>query len=53
MMNRHQLERFQKEIKLTLLGSIFDSNWQVKAINQLKNSCNYLITTRGYEQWRI
>jgi hypothetical protein len=46
-------ERFQKEIRLSLLGTNSDSNWQLKAIEQLKNSCDYLITTRGYEEWDI
>lgn len=53
LINKYQLERFQKEIKISLLGRNPFSNWQKTAIGQLQSSCDYLITTRGYEEWRI
>jgi len=46
----HQ-ERFEKEIKLALLGNIPLSNWKSKGIESLKTTCDYLITQRGFEQW--
>ncbi len=51
LINRHKTERFQKEIRVSLLGNNADTNWQSTAINKLKDSCNYLIATRGYEEW--
>ncbi|NCS88671.1 MAG: hypothetical protein AUK34_01115 [Ignavibacteria bacterium CG2_30_36_16] len=53
LINKHQLNRFQKEIKISLLGSNLFSNWQRTAISQLQSSCDYLIKTRGYEEWKI
>lgn len=53
LIDRYKHDRFQKEIKVSLLGNNQDLNWQSVAINQLKNSCNFLITTRGYEEWII
>jgi hypothetical protein len=47
----HQ-ERFERELKLALLGNIPLSNWKEKGIESLKTSCNYLITQRGFEEWR-
>lgn len=53
LINKYQLERFQKEIKISLLGNNFFSNWQEAAISQLQSSCDYLIKTRGFEEWKI
>jgi hypothetical protein len=44
-------DRFQKEIKTSLLGDRPIDNWQNDAIAQLKRSCNYLIETRGFQAW--
>jgi hypothetical protein len=53
LINKYQPERFQKEIRISLLGNKTELNWQITAINQLKDSYNFLITTRGYEEWNI
>lgn len=53
MIDRNKPDRFQKEIRVSLLGNKTDLSWQNAAINQLKNNCNYLIITRGYEEWNI
>lgn len=44
-------QRFQKEIQTALLGYHPQDNWQERAIDQLKTTSNYLISTRGYESW--
>lgn len=44
-------QRFQKEMKVALLGYETSGNWQTQGITQLKHSCDYLITTRGFEGW--
>jgi hypothetical protein len=43
--------RFQKEIKISLLGNDDRSNWKESAINQLKDSCHFLIEKRGFDPW--
>ena len=43
--------RFQKEIKISLLGNTDSSNWRVLAIDQLKESCHFLIEKRGFDPW--
>ncbi len=43
--------RFGKEIQVSLLGNLPFKNWQNPAIEKLKESCNYLIFTRGFEEW--
>jgi hypothetical protein len=53
LMNENQSQRFQKEIQIALLGNNDFSRWKEMAINQLQTSCNYLIVTRGYEEWKI
>lgn len=53
LINEKQSLRFQKEIKLTLLGNNSNGSWQHAGIEQLKNSCSYLINNRGYEEWKI
>ncbi len=52
-LNEQQNRRFQKEIQVSLLGNSTTSHWNEKALEHLKNSCHYLITTRGYEEWKI
>jgi len=43
--------RFQKEIKISLLGTHKILNWKNTAIAQLKDSCNFLIEKRGFDPW--
>lgn len=43
--------RFQKEIKISLLGNADSSNWRELAIDQLKESCHFLIEKRGFDPW--
>ena len=53
LMNENQSLRFQKEIKVALLGNNSIIGWQKTAVKQLQSSCDYLISNRGYEEWRI
>ncbi len=53
LINATQSQRFQKEIRVALLGNRPNEGWQKTAIEQLQNSCNYLITNRGFEEWEI
>lgn len=53
LINESQSQRFQKEIRVALLGNSSNKQWQITAIEQLKSSCNYLITNRGFEEWKI
>lgn len=53
LINDNQSYRFQKEIQVALLGNNPFSGWQKTSIKQLQSSCNYLITNRGYEEWKI
>jgi hypothetical protein len=46
-------ERFDNELKVTLLGNLDLDNWQNNAFNQLLNTSKYLIETRGFEQWKM
>ena len=48
-----QKQRFQREIKVTLLGNHSLDSWKSVAIAQLQSSCHYLIENRGFEIWRI
>ena len=48
-----QSERFQKEIQVALLGNKPFASWKENGITQLKESCNYLIENRGFEEWTI
>lgn len=43
--------RFQKEIKISLLGNEDVKRWKQMAIDQMKESCNYLIEKRGFDPW--
>lgn len=53
LINENQSQRFQKEIKVALLGNSSSADWQKAAIKQLKSSCNYLIANRGFQEWKI
>lgn len=53
LINANQSQRFQKEIRVALLGNNSNRSWQEEAIKQLKGSCAYLIASRGYEEWKI
>jgi hypothetical protein len=53
LINENQTQRFQKEIRVALLGNSKSVIWQNVAIKQLQSSCNYLISNRGYEEWKI
>lgn len=44
--------RFEKELKLSILGRDLNSDWPFEAINKLKETCNFLINTRGFQEWR-
>jgi hypothetical protein len=52
LINTEHIRRFQKEMRVSLLGNNpFTDGWQNAAINQLMANCNYLINNRGYELW--
>jgi len=53
LLGEKQPMRFQKEIQSSLLGTNISQNWQSSAILHLQNTCDYLITKRGFEEWRI
>ena len=53
MMNDNLSKRFKKEIQVALLGNEPFDTWQLNGILKLQNSCEYLITKRGYEEWTI
>jgi hypothetical protein len=51
LLNDFQTVRFQKEIRVALLGNKSNVNWQKAAFEQLKIRCDYLINIRGFEEW--
>jgi hypothetical protein len=51
MLNQAKPNRFQTELRVALSGDSNDTDWQGHAITQLKNSCDYLINTRGFDEW--
>lgn len=51
LIHQHKTERFQKELQVALLGYEQTVSWHNPAIEQLKQSCDYLITVRGFESW--
>ncbi|KAF0236950.1 MAG: hypothetical protein FD181_2366 [Prolixibacteraceae bacterium] len=53
LLNENQPHRFQKEIQVALLGNNIFSTWQDTAFKHLQRSCNYLISNRGYAEWKI
>lgn len=53
LINQNQAMRFKKEMQVALLGNNPFNSWQKTAITQLQNSCEYLISNRGYDEWDI
>ena len=53
ILNESQTQRFKKEIQIALLGNNPFVSWKETGIKQLQNSCDYLISKRGYEEWKI
>jgi len=53
MLDRVEPAKFQKEIKISLVGNNSKSTWQEAAMDQLQRSCEYLISERGFEAWTI
>lgn len=53
ILNEKHSDRFKRELQVALLGNNPFDSWQQCAIDQLKNSCSYLINNRGYEEWKI
>ena len=51
LINTKLAHRFQKEVQVALLGNNPFTNWHSIAVKQLQSSCDYLITSRGYEEW--
>jgi len=51
LIQQHRRQRFHKELQVALLGYNTTAEWHEPAITQLKNSCDYLIATRGFEGW--
>ena len=51
IIHQHNAKRFRKEIQASLLGYDHTNDWHDPAINQLKLSCDNLISNRGYEAW--
>ncbi len=45
--------RFEKEIQIALLGNTPFNEWEKTGIEQLQNTCKYLISKRGYDDWNI
>lgn len=53
MLHRAKEKRFQKELRVALLGQSVNDDWSSVALSKLKDSCRYLISTRGFEEWMI
>lgn len=53
LINESQTQRFKKEMQVALLGNNSFAAWQQTGIKQLQSSCTYLISNRGYEEWKI
>jgi hypothetical protein len=52
LLYEHSQIRFKSELQTALLGYNNSNDWYEPAIQQLKNSCDYLISVRGYEVWK-
>ena len=52
LLNEKLTHRFQKEIQIALLGGAIANSWQSTAIRQLQDNCCYLISNRGFEEWK-
>ena len=48
-----QQNRFQKEFQIALLGNRPFESWRANGIQQLQSSCDYLITNRGFGEWKV
>ena len=53
LIDEKQPVRFQKEIRHSLVGDINTTDLHFVALEQLQKKCDYLISERGYEEWRI
>ena len=53
ILNESQNQRFKKEIQIALLGNNPFVSWKETGIRQLQSSCDYLISNRGYDEWKI
>jgi hypothetical protein len=53
LLDQQQPDRFKRELKFSLLGNNMNNNWQSPAIKHLQKTCDYLISERGYEEWKI
>lgn len=53
LLNEAQSQRFKKELQVALLGNEPFNAWQQTGILKLQQSCEYLISNRGYEEWMI
>jgi CRISPR/Cas system Type II protein with McrA/HNH and RuvC-like nuclease domain len=53
LLNESLSQRFKKEIQVALLGNNTFAGWQQTGIKQLQSSCYYLISNRGFEEWKI
>jgi hypothetical protein len=53
IINENQSNRFRKEIQVALLGNNSFETWKETGIKQLQNSCNYLISNRGHNEWKV
>lgn len=53
IVHEEQSKRFEKEIQVALLGNIPFNSWESVGINQLQDTCTYLIEDRGFEEWKI
>lgn len=51
LLNQRLPDRFQKEVRVALIGDVFGAGWESRSIARLKESCGYLIAERGYEMW--
>jgi len=53
LLNEKLPVRFQKEIQVSLLGKSISNEWQSASIIHLQDTCNYLISKRGFNEWRM
>jgi hypothetical protein len=53
LLDENYHSRFQKEIKISLLGNEDVKRWKQIAIHQMKESCNFLIEKRGFDPWEL
>ena len=53
-MQRYHPVLFEKKIRISLVGSSFDTaRWQEQAFDALKEKCRYLIEIRGFTEWDV